>query len=354
MKNTIFLLILNFLLWPCIAFAPPPDPGEPTPASSANNVNWVKKATQQHSPDSWNLLVLYDRLPQKQESKMTDGSTLSTQKPVTTFHYLNGKDRKDLLIAMSTNVHEISHAYFRNNSLKYANDNGIRLNWAHVEGTFYLTPTQALFISVPREILFPSKKLAAVIPSGLKSFRYETYIRGNTSTQNEGVVGLLNEFHAYYLGSRFTYEMFDAYSASEGSAKGFHYWISHIQSIMSAYFEFDYFIREYLLLMKEQYPKDYELLKSNKSFREAYTRVHALYGNLVKNYEEKVKKHTKQLNDSKEADVSMEEEILWVAPSGSKFRMGTSVFSEDKNKLEAQLKTDRYQAIEKDFFGNRD
>jgi hypothetical protein len=33
----------------------------------------------------------------------------------------------------------------------------------------------------------------AVIPRNLRTFRFDTYVDGITSTQSEGVIGLLNE-----------------------------------------------------------------------------------------------------------------------------------------------------------------
>ncbi len=325
-------------------------PKAKSPESYESNVNWVKQVTRQYSPHSWTLLDQYEKLPLKQEINLREGLTISVKKPVNTFHYLSGKNRAELLLSMSTNVHEISHAFFRANSLKYAKEEGIQLNWDNAEGFIYLTPSDHYFVSVPRNILFPSKKLAAVIPLKMKTFRFETYIKGNTSTQDEGIIGLLNEFHAYYLGSRYTFEMLDAYKISDGNVKGFHHWVSHSQSTMSSFYEFDYFIREYLLYMKENHSDDYAYLKSNLAFRKALSGVHIFFGKLVKTYEELVYKQMELLNESKAGEAVIEEEMLWVTPKGSKIRMGTTIFSEDKDKLVTLLQTDRYKAIEKDFY----
>jgi hypothetical protein len=315
-----------------------------------SNVNWVKQVTRQYSPDSWNLLDQYENLPAKQEISLRDGLTISVQKPVKTFHYLTGKNKPELLLSMSTNVHEISHAFFRSYPLKYAKEKRIQLNWDNAEGYIYLSPASNHFVSVPRKMLFPSKKLAAVIPLKMKTFRFETYIRGNTSTQDEGVIGLLNEFHAYYLGSKYTFEMLEAYKISDGKLKGFHHWVSHSQSTMSAFYEFDYFIREYLLYMKDKHPDDYQYLKMNRAFREALSSVHIYFGKLVKSYEETVNHQIKLLNDSKAGEAVIEKEMLWVTPVGSKIRMGTTIFSEDKDKIIALLSTDRFSAVERDFY----
>ncbi|HEX3009173.1 MAG TPA: hypothetical protein VHO90_16335 [Bacteroidales bacterium] len=183
----------------------------------------------------------------------------------------------------------------------------------------------------------------------MKTFRFSTYINGNTSTQDEGVIGLLNEFHAYYLGARFTYDMLEPYKEAEGLVKGLHYWVSHSQSIMSAYYEFDYFIKEYLLYMEAHYASDYNALKSNTAFKEVYLSIRRNFKTLVHNYETVLDSQMKILNESKKAEVVIEEGTLWITPEGSKTRIGTEIFSEDKDKIISILKTGRYKSVEKDF-----
>lgn len=323
--------------------------GKSITASTSANVSWIKQVTQKYSPDSWNLLVKYDKLPQKQQAILPGGVTISTQKPVKTFHYLQGKSKTDLLLSMSTNVHEISHAFFRNNSFVYAKEKNIQLNWDNAEGFIYVSPESSYFISLPRKILFPSSKLATVIPARMKSFRYETYVRGKTSTQSEGVIGLLNELHAYYLGSKFTYQMLDAYKISEGDVNGVYFWVSHLQSIISAYYEFDYFIKEYLLYMKLNHPNSYQMLKAEKSFLKAYSTVASSFRSLIADYEKTLRQQMKAMHKPGIAELTIEDDILWVWQKGNKTKRGTSYFSEDKAKMETILKTDRYKAVEKDL-----
>lgn len=317
--------------------------------SSTSNLDWIKQVSRQYSPDSWNLLMNYEKLPANQEARLSDGSVISSQKPVKTFHYLKGKSKIDLLLSMSTNVHEISHAYFRVNAFEYAKEKGIQLNWDNAEGFIYMSPTSSYFISVPRKILFPSSKLLTTIPSKMKTFRYETYIKGNTSTQSEGVIGLLNELHAYYLGTKYTFQMLDAYKIAEGDVKGFYYWVSHLQSIVSAYYEFDFFIKEYLLYMKTKHPENYSFLKSDKQFLKAYSSIESSFRRLITDYEKTISLQIQILHKPGKAEVTIEDDILWVWLQGNKTKSGTTIFSEDKAKIEAILKTNRYGILDNDL-----
>ena len=156
--------------------------------------------TEKLSPDSWYLLMQYDKLPSEVATKSVSGSSLSTRKSASTFEYLSGRSKTELLQSMGTNVHEIAHGYFRQNTYKYAKENGILMNWDNSESFFLVSPTLSYFISFPNKSLFPSRELIKVIPENLRTFRFDTYIDGTSSTQSEGVIGLLNEMHAYYLG----------------------------------------------------------------------------------------------------------------------------------------------------------
>ena len=319
-------------------------------SSKEENVEWVKSMTEKLSPDSWYLLMQYDKLPSEVATKSVSGSSLSTRKSASTFEYLSGRSKTELLQSMGTNVHEIAHGYFRQNTYKYAKENGILMNWDNSESFFLVSPTLSYFISFPNKSLFPSRELIKVIPENLRTFRFDTYIDGTSSTQSEGVIGLLNEMHAYYLGSKFDFEMLNAYKQAAGNeAEGLFSWVSGIQSSMTAYYEFDYFIKEYLLYMKETRPEDYELLKSYRQFGEAYRTVSKAYKALIEKYQETIQGEMKRINDSGMAEVRIEKGKLWVTIKGENSGSGTTVFSEEKELLEKEIESEKYGMVKLGF-----
>lgn len=311
---------------------------------------WIKSTTELHSPNSWNLLMKYEELPTRSETPLEDGSVISSSKPVGTFHYLEGSSRLDLLSSMETNVHELAHAYFRQNSFKYAMENNIFLDWDKAEGYVYVSPSEAYFVSFPCKSLFPSRELASVIPTHLRSFRFDSYINGSTSTQSEGVIGLLNELHAYYLGSQYSFDMLQVYQyALESDANGLFEWVRHTMSSMTAFYEFDFFIKEYLLFMKDNYPADYSHLISNTSFKRAYRAVGSHYEKLTVDYMALIQSEMKRINAFEKVEVSIKGRHLWVKPAENVSSSGTPVFSEDRERLVEVLNGGRYLEIEKDF-----
>lgn len=324
--------------------------GEAMNGTVSEYMSWVKTVTQQYAPLSWELMMLYDDLPQHMEAETVDGLTMSSHKPMESFRFLKGRSALDILGSMPTNVHETAHGYFGNNIFRYAEENRMALDWDNVNGFLYLSPTQTFFIAFPKNMLFPSRELVGEIPRELRTFRFDTYVAGTTSTQGQGVIGLLDEFHAYYHGARCGFDLFRAYAEAEGSeVNGLLEWIRAIQSEMTAYYEFDFFIKEYLLRMRAVYPDDYEALRQCSSFVRAYRSVGREYSNLVRSYEKFINDKMKEMNGSGEATAEIRDGSLWISSADGRQSRGTSVFSEDRGTLERVLSSGRYDKIDDDF-----
>jgi hypothetical protein len=331
----------------------PPDPtGIPRERNLARaaSIEWIKTSTMYYSPESWYLLMQYDNLPSSAKVTSDDGKEVSTQKTTGTFQYLRGRTRFDMLVSMETNIHEVAHGYYDQNVFRYIAENNLEMNLDNAQGYIYLSPSRGFFISFPLMALFPSQELNAVIPEDLRTYRFDTYINGKTSTQSEGVIGLLNELHAYYIGSKYCFDMLDAYKTVAGSdAAGLFEWVTHTQSTMTAFYEFDFFIREYLLYMKKIYAANYEKLKLYRPFTEAYMTIYTLYKELIDNYQERIKDEVKLLNLSGNAEAKIEKGWLWVRAENSNVSSGAPIFSEYWETLLKMLESRRYTEIERDF-----
>ncbi len=314
------------------------------------NTEWIKESTGRYSPDSWYLLMSYDSLPVFSSAPLPNGGAVSSQKTAETFSYLRGRTRIELLSSMEKNVHEIAHGYFDQNMFRYLLDNNLDFNPDNAQGLIYISPHQSFFVSFPFNAMFPSGDLAIVIPADLRTYRFDTYINGTTSTQSDGVIGLLNELHAYYLGSRYCFDMLEAYKTAAGSDEaGLFEWVTHTQSTMSAYYEFDFFISEYLLFMKRKYPQNYELLRSYDPFRESYIILRTLYNELIDKYVGRINAEMGLLNSSGYAEARLADGWLWVKTGSSHISSGTPLFSDERKTLMPVLESRRYREVEEDF-----
>ena len=314
--------------------------------NESDPIKWVKGASGELSPSSWNMIMQYDKLPANNETKTTNNTFYSSSKPAETFHYLQGRNRESLLVSMATNVHEIAHGYFSYGLHDYYLKSGKVRDVNNTELLLYLNNYESIFISVPKQMLFPSHDLAKVIPKDLISFRYDTYIEGVSSTQNDGIVGLLDEFCAYYLGSKYAYDMLNAYKCTnDNSAFGFYNWVLNTQSSMTAYYEFDFFIKEYLLYMKNNSPEDYRVLKQSIGFKEGYSKVKSAYKRLIGDYELLINKQIAFYNNSGKAYCYIEDGTLYVGKGKVGSFVGSNIFSSDKQLLMPTLNSNRYDSL---------
>lgn len=271
---------------------------------------------------------------------------MTTGKPVPTFAFLDGNNATELLHRMATNVHEIAHAYGTQFVFRHARDNGLKLDWDDVNAAYYLSPEKTYTVTFPKSSLFPSAELVPEIPRELRTFRFDDYVNGNTSTQGQGVLGLLDEFHAYYQGSLCGYELLDAYILAEGSeVKGLQEWISSLQSVMTAFWEFDFFIREYLLHMSIHYPDDYDLLIRQGEFTAAYTAFRKAYVDLIIRYESRVANMVSRLDGEGGIEVTLKEGTVWIGYPGSLRISGAQMFGKDRDVLEHVIDSQRYDQI---------
>ena len=315
--------------------------------SETENMQWAKEVTERYAPNAWSLLMLYDALPSHQEVESVDEMVMTTQKTASTFAYLDGGSATELLGEMATNVHEIAHGFCSQYVFSHAREIGLKMNWDDASLAYYLSPSRIYMVTFPKASLFPSAELVPEIPRDLRTYRFDTYVNGRTSTQGEGVLGLLDEFHAYYLGSRCGYDLLDAYILAEGSvAMGFLEWIRALQSTMTAYWEFDFFIREYLLHMRTHYPEDYSLLVSRGEFADAYREFRKAYGDLVSKYVARITETSDRLEASGEAEVTIEDVMVWISYTGGSHKQGVTFFDDAKAILEPVINSSRYDHVE--------
>ena len=315
--------------------------------SESEKLQWTKEVTERYAPNAWTLLMLYDALPAYQKVESVDGMVMTAQKTVSTFAYMDGGSATELLGEMATNVHEIAHGFCRHYPFSHAREKGLKMNWDDTSLAYYLSPSTIYTVTFPTASLFPSAELVSEIPRDLRTFRFDTYVNGRTSTQSEGVLGLLNEFHAYYLGSRCGYDLLEAYILAEGSvAMGFLEWIRALQSTMSAYWEFDFFIREYLLHMRTHYPEDYALLVRRGEFADAYRGFRNAYSDLVSKYVARITETAERLEALGEAEVTIEDVMVWISYTGASHKQGVTFFDDAKAILEPVINSRRYDQVE--------
>jgi hypothetical protein len=101
--------------------------------------------------------------------------------------------------------------------------------------------------------------------------------------------------------------------------------------------------------MKKKNAADYAMLKSDRSFTEAYLTLRQLYKELIDNYQSRIGYEMKRLNSSGEQIAKINNEWLWVKSGRSNVSSGTPIFSDERKILMPVLDSRRYRNIAEDF-----
>ena len=257
-----------------------------TAVAQESNLDWILSHMMKKSPESYKIFKLYNDLPQ--ELSYTIGnSTTTTTKHIDEYFFLDLSSKISTLRSMSTNIHEVfhglSHVYF----FEKMKTNYVPHDFQDITTYFYITD-EIDYVSVFKGEVFPSSELDKVIPKSLITFRYDTYITGSSSTQGEGIIGLLNEFNAYYHDSKFTFDMLPIYKTIFPDDYLME-WVMDLQSVMTAFYEFDFWIKEYILHAKLNFQSLYfEIMKKDSAFK-IYKDIHNNYNYLISKYSDAVK-----------------------------------------------------------------
>ena len=286
-----------------------------------NNIDWILSKMKNISYESYEILKLYDELPEDLSYTNLDGSKYSTKKSTPTFFYIDESSKTSTLTSMSTNVHEICHGLTSTYFYKAMEDNYLSHVFEDITSYFYLSKDMRL-TSIFKVNVFPSKELESKVPLNLRTSRFKTYIQGDSSTQGDGIIGLLDEFNAYYHGSKYTFDMLPIYKLMYPKSY-LNKWVMELQSEMTAFYEFDYWIKEYILLAQKKHKELFDEIMADNSAFEIYKNVYQNYKDLILKYSDKVKAEKNR----------------------AMYNYSSEFWTDDYSKLKYQLSNERYTFI---------
>jgi hypothetical protein len=124
-----------------------------------------------YSPISANLFRLYDQLPTSLNITQRN-STISSSKSTDVYEFLELDSKEAALKSMSTNVHEIGHAYggfLHYEDLMSCNCDK-KIDFNNINQGFYQGTQEKFWIQIDKKYIFPSRQLVTTIPSNLITF----------------------------------------------------------------------------------------------------------------------------------------------------------------------------------------
>lgn len=242
-----------------------------------------------------------------------------------------------IIDGINTAVHEETHGY------------------SHSYGTYSFSgETTAYFVGnkktvyVPHTTVYQSKEMAKSIPKHLRTFRYDTYVAKPSaylSSNVDGAYGLMNEFMAYRMGMSTTIALFPYYKSKKAGWDEWKVFINNCENDRLAYAEFKYYILNYLYYAKKHHPDVYKGIVNNKEFRKAYRILESSYAKLIKEYEKDLKKIKKEMAAAGYRMEISDGTVMVYSPQGAGTGIGR--FTSDYNKLQKELRKDKYLSIHK-------
>jgi hypothetical protein len=293
---------------------------------------WLKA----YHPDAHHFMKKYYELPTKYSS---GGSTI-TVSPATDFMvYVSKYDEAGLLSDLPTAVHEVCHGYQGMRTYSVMTERTMPLKFSGYN-VYYISANEEYL--VPYTPTFPSIDMAGEFPTDLRVFRYETYINTKNkiqSTQQHGIYGLMDEWAAYYNGTKVVIEAFPIYKKrAEQSVNAWFDFISNAASIHIAHAEFKYYILHYLDYASRKNKEVFDAIMANEEFRKTFRAIDKNYGEVNERYKsllDEVKAHVEQ----KGMTYKHERNFIFIGNSGR------GSYADERARFEKELSLPKYNLL---------
>lgn len=304
----------------------------------------LREYLEEYSPSSLHMMDLLAAVPNKFNIA---GSTISIspESPPTT--WVDERSEKGIIESLNTVVHETLHGFTSRYSYELLQENppeGYRFKDDY--SAFYLDEDEIYLVK--HSPVFSSNLLKKHIPKELRTFRYDPYITpkdNNLGSQVEGIYGLMDEWNAYYHGTRTAYDLFDYYKSKAGD-KNKRVYLEHVSNLAGtyfAYYEFKYYMLKYLELAKSEYRDIYLGIMENQEFRKAYTAIDENFSALLSQFEERLDDIEHLVTSDNYTSVHRQDGFYFIGSSG------VGLFSEEAEKLKAELEKSNMTALDNEL-----
>jgi len=237
--------------------------------------------------------------------------------------------------SLNTIVHETVHAY--THSWAYVllqKEDSTKYKFRDNYSAFYLSEDEIYLVR--HSAVFSSNKISKTIPKSLHTFRYKPYIapkNNQLGSQVQGIFGLMDEWNAYYHGTKTAYDLYSYYTVQADDDP--QVYLEHITDIAGTYFahyEFKYYILSYMIYAKDNHPSIYDDILANMELKKAYKAIDQRYTALNNAFQMRLDHLDKILNAKRDMpEVGLKNGYYFIG------RKGVGLFSEERDILKYEL-----------------
>jgi hypothetical protein len=252
--------------------------------------------------------------------------------------WIDGQTEQDIVKSLNTVVHEMDHGFTGRVYLKILKEAN-----QPVEGfgysAFYLGNKETQLVR--HTDVFVSSEINSVYPKNLITSRYQTYIYPSEpimSSQQSGIYGLLDEWNAYYNGTKTSVDLYQYFKDKHDDASGWIEFFSDYYGTYYAYLEFKSYILEYMIYAQKNHPQIYQGFMNNRDLLYTLRKNDELWKAVINRFKSLKKEIVRNIK-AKGVEVEEKDGFIFINDSG----IGN--FSEIYNKFQEELKKPQYQEI---------
>ena len=199
---------------------------------------------------------------------------------------------------------------------------------------------------VPVRSYVKTEKATKSLPKKYRTFRYKLYVgKGSDSSSNVmGHIGLLNEFTAYYWGSRVMYKLYPYMKKRVKKASGWSPFVASFLDGREAYAEFYFWTLTYLDHLRKNNKEVYKSIMENKEYLRALKDTETRFRKLNKAYLKRMNKVSKKYN-GRSFKKSVRKGRFRIGKYYYKVRKGYKV-------LKKQIASKKFKAVKRDINKN--
>ncbi len=263
--------------------------------SHINARKFIRQVLMIYAPEEYAMLETYYRTP----SEFTlSNATFKVGRHIDFLHYIIDTTRKDLAVnSVPVMVHEMTHLYAHRRAYALIQKRGMPFSPGDEYLCFSLDTTREVLVKLKPTP--PARLMAASVPEVLRENKFYEFIETDDESmmpQQEGIYGLLDEWHAYLHSARVAFALHRFYEreAFYGALttdynerplhddKPWKDFFTNFYEMYLPYIEFKYYILQYLAYCKQHRPEVYDyIIFEDEAFRKAYKMIDEAYRQVI-------------------------------------------------------------------------
>jgi hypothetical protein len=307
---------------------------------------WAFNELRKNSLNEYTVISEYQRLPQS-FSVVTDLGSMSSYKTFTEFDFFHSSEKIELLGEVPIAVHEVNHGLTNGKAYTECNRRGLP---GLKNNYYFVTPAGNEILVRSNLRFFPTGLIIPLIPKDKRSFRFDTYVEGNTSTQTDGLLGLLDEFNSYAHSLATVYMLKKSYMEIPGTELS-HYisWRQDMHSYVQSYYEFKYFVLQYLLYAKTNERALYAEIKNSPDLMLAISTINSDFLSIINLFNEEDQVAGPAYWKKKGYSVLKDPATGYENYKQGGSTIGYGCKMEDRDKLLPEINSSKFNEIKADF-----